>query len=389
MAKKQKKSLIKTETEGSPSPAKKKATARKNNLVDPSSYVKVFERLKSDIRESQLRAALSVTRELTLLYWRTGKVLAEKVIDGGWGAKTMERLARDLKEEFPDVSGFSLRNLKYMRQFAESFPDANWAAAAAQIPWGHNMLLLDKVDDPTKRLWYVQQSIEGGWSRSELETWIESNLHERKGKAITNFKRALPSPQSDMAEQIIKDPYNLGFLSLDKRYREKELEQGLMDHLQKFLVELGEGFAFMGRQFRIKVEGEDHTIDLLFYHVKLRCYFVVELKAMAFDPRDAGQMNFYLSAVDDLLRHPDDQPSIGILLCKTKSKVKAEYALRNCNSPISVTSYETKILKTLPKNLKSSLPTIEEIEAELATVKVTGNPSPVKPKKPTKKKKIS
>lgn len=365
---------------------KKNAISRKNDLVDPKGYTKLFEQLKADIKQTQLRAALSVTKELILLYWRTGKVLSERVYNEGWGAKTMERLARDLKKEFPDVSGFSLRNLKYMRQFAESFPDANWAAAAAQIPWGHNMLLLDKVDDSTKRLWYVQQAIDGGWSRSTLETWIESNLYGRKGRAITNFKETLPVPQSDMAEQAIKDPYNLDFMTLSAAHKEKELEQGLMDHLQNFLVELGEGFAFMGRQFPIEVDGEDHLIDLLFYHVKLRCYCVIELKATAFDPRDAGQMNFYLSAVDDLLKHPDDQPTIGILLCKKKSRIKVEYALRNSRSPIGVASYQTKIFKSLPKQLESSLPTVEEIEAELSAIKISEAQKPDKLKKGAKKK---
>lgn len=353
----------------SPFMAKKQSVSRKHDLVDSKGYIKIFDQLKADIKETQLRAALLITKELILLYWRTGKVISEKVNNEGWGAKTMERLARDLKKEFPDVSGFSLRNLKYMRQFAESFPDANWAAAAAQIPWGHNMLLLDKVDDSSKRLWYVQQAIEGGWSRSTLETWIESNLYGRKGRAITNFKETLPAPQSDMAEQAIKDPYNLDFITLAAAHKEKELEQGLMDHLQNFLVELGEGFAFMGRQFPIEIDGDDHLIDLLFYHVKLRCYCVIELKATAFDPRDAGQMNFYLSAVDDLLKHPDDQPSIGILLCKKKSKIKVEYALRKSGSPIGVASYQTKIFKSLPKKLESSLPTVQEIEAELSTIK--------------------
>ena len=325
--------------------------------------------LKADIQQTQLKAALSVTKELTMLYWRIGKALLKKSSQEGWGAKTLERLANDLLTEFPDSKGFSLRNLQYMRKFAESYTSENCAAAAAQIPWGHNMLLLDKIpQDSAKRAWYAEQAIENGWSRSMLEIWIQSNLYGRKGKAVTNFKQTLPSPHSDMAEQAIKDPYNFGFLALDKKHREKDLEQGLMSHLQKFLLELGEGFAFIGRQYRIKIEGEDHCIDLLFYHIKLRCYFIVELKATEFDPRDAGQMNFYLSAVDDLLRHPDDQPSIGILICKTKNKVKVEYALRNCKSPISVTSYETKIVKALPKELKSSLPTVEEIEAELATL---------------------
>ncbi len=331
---------------------RKKLVSKKDDRANQSSYAKLFEQLKSDIKQTQMRAALCVTKELILLYWRTGKMLTQKVNDEGWGAKTMERLARDLREEFPDVTGFSWRNLKYMRQFAESFPEANWAAAAAQIPWGHNMLLLDKVEDPTDRLWYVQQVIEGGWSRSALENWIQSKLHKRKGKAVTNFKQALPSPQSDIAEQVLKDPYNFDFMTLFSADKEKELKQGLMDHLQNFLVELGEGFAFMGRQFSIDIEGEAHLIDLLFYHVKMRCYFIVELKAKAFDPRDAGQMNFYLSAIDDLLRHPDDNPSIGLLICKTKNKVKVEYALRDINKPIGVAEYETKIFKIFPQEVQ-------------------------------------
>jgi predicted nuclease of restriction endonuclease-like (RecB) superfamily len=341
-------------------------TIEKIETLDSKSYGNFLQQLKDNIQQAQLKAALSVTKELTLLYWRTGKMLLEKVNDEGWGAKTLERLARDLKEEFPHVSGFSVRNLQYMRKFAVSYAEENYAAAAAQIPWGHNMIILDKLEDADQRRWYIQQTIENGWSRSMLEMWIESDLYQRQGKAITNFKQTLPIPQSDLAKQTLKDPYNFSFLALDKKHRESELEQSLMDHIQKFLIELGEGFAFVGRQYRIEVEGEDHLIDLLFYHLKLRCYFVIELKAKAFDPRDTGQMNFYLSAVDDLLRHPGDNPSIGILLCKKKNKVKAEYALRRCTSPISVTSYETQIVKSLPTELKASLPTIEEIESELS-----------------------
>ena len=348
---------------------KEKSTVHKTDVVNLQKYAEVFELLRADIQQTQLKAALSVTKEVILFYWRTGKILSEMISQKGWGAKTLEKLSRDLIKTFPDVKGFSLRNLHYMREFAESYSEENCATAVAQLPWGHNLVLLRKLKNLEERLWYAQQIIENGWSRSVLETWIESDLYRRKGKAISNFKQTLPLPQSDIAQQVLKDPYNFGFLTLDKEYREKELEQGLMDHLQNFLVELGDGFAFMGRQFKVEVEDEDYLIDLLFYHVKLRCYFIVELKTTAFDPRDAGQMNFYLSAVDDLLRHPDDQPSIGILICKTKSKVKVEYALRNCNSPISVSSYETKIYKTLPKKFKSSLPTVEEIEAELATVK--------------------
>lgn len=358
----------------------------KNKTVDSKKYSQVFELLKSDIRQAQLRAALSVTKELTLLYWRTGKMLAEKVDKEGWGAKTLEKLARDLKEEFPDLSGFSLRNLKYMRQFAECFHDDNWAAAAAQIPWGHNMVLMDKIEKQEQRLWYIQQTIENGWSRSMLEMWIESDLYKRQGKAITNFKKALPSPQSDLAEQTLKDPYNFSFLSLDKKYRERELEHGLMDHLQKFLLELGQGFAFVGRQYRLKAGKKDLSIDLLFYHLKLRCYIVVELKAREFDSGDAGQMSAYLSAVDDQLRHEDDKLSIGIILCKTKDNVFAEYVLRNFNRPIGIAEFEVKMVEKLPKELKSSLPTVEEIEAELEQ-DIPNSESPDKKKKVHKKSK--
>lgn len=266
---------------------KEKKTSQKKQRISPvkrntenevdTSYAKTLEHIKSDIRQSQLRAALSVTQELTMLYWRTGKMILERIAEEGWGSKTIENLSRDIVSSFPDISGFSVRNLKYMRQFAESYPDENWATAVAQIPWGHNV-----------------------------------------------------------------------------------------DHIQKFLIELGHGFAFVGRQYRLEVGGEDSFIDLLFYHLKLRCYFVIELKAGKFDPRDAGQMNFYLSAVDDLLRHKDDNPTIGIIICKEKNSVKAEYALRDIKKPIGVSSYQTQIVKSLPKDLKASLPTIEEIEAELS-----------------------
>ncbi|MCH9625618.1 MAG: putative nuclease YhcG [Chlamydiales bacterium] len=233
------------------------------------------------------------------------------------------------------------------------------------VPWGHNVILVSKLKDTKKRLWYAQQTIENGWSRSVLEMWIENDLYKRKGKAISNFKKTLPSAQSDLVQQTLKDPYCFDFLSIGESFREKEIEQGLVDHIQKFLTELGTGFAFMGRQYPFEIEGETFYMDLLFYHVKLRCYVVIELKAKEFDPRDAGQMNFYLSAVDDLMRHPDDQPSIGILLCKSKKQFKVEYALRDIKKPIGVSGYETKIVESLPKNLKGNLPTVKEIEAEL------------------------
>jgi predicted nuclease of restriction endonuclease-like (RecB) superfamily len=375
--------------------SKKKAKlqpARAESPALPVGYVQFINNLKEKIRAAQLKAALSVNQGLIKLYWEIGKDIAEKQKSGGWGSKIIERIGKDIQKEFPEVEGFSRRNLFRMRSFYLAYQIVPQAVAQLEslpvfrIPWGHNAVLLERVKDVKTKLWYAAQAIENGWSRSMLETWIDSNLHKRQGKAITNFKASLPEPRSDIAEQTIKDPYVFDFFTLSKKYREKELEQGLMDHLQKFLLELGEGFAFLGRHYRIEVEGEDYLIDLLFYHVKLHCYFIVELKATAFDPRDAGQMNFYLSAVDDLLRQPEDQPSIGILLCKTKNKVKVEYALRNCKSPISVASYETKIVKSLPKELKSSLPTVQEIEAELSTIKGTDT-APVKSRKSRGRKK--
>lgn len=335
----------------------------KPNLA--TGYQEAFETLKEDIKKSQLKASLSITKELTLLYWRTGKMLSEKVQTEGWGAKTLKLLAMDIKRSFPDLSGFSLRNLHYMRQFSNTYPDINCATAVAQIPWAHNLLIIRKLKSHDERMWYVGQTLENGWSRNMLERWIKSDLYSRQGTAVTNFQKTLPATESDLAEQLVKDPYNFSFLALDAKYREQELEQGLIDHLQYFLVELGEGFAFVGRQYRLNIQGDDYFIDLLFYHLKLRCYFVIELKAANFDPRDTGQINFYLSAVDDLLRHRDDNPSIGILICQDKNKVKAEYALRDINKPIGIASYETQIIDSLPKNLRSSLPTTEEIEAKL------------------------
>lgn len=329
-------------------------------------YVNFLNQIKTDILHTQLRAALSVTHELTQLYWRIGKTLYDKIVEEGWGAKTVERISKDISSSFPDISGFSYRNLYFMRQFAEGYPNGISETAVSQIPWGHNIVLLQRVDCLPKRLWYAQQTLENGWSRNMLANWIESDLYSRQGRAINNFKKTLPELQSDLAEQTLKDPYNFSFIALDKKYREQELEQGLVDHIQKFLMELGQGFAFIRRQYPLEVSGKEFSIDLLFYHLKLRCYIVVELKATDFDPRDAGQMSFYLSAVDDLLRHPEDRPTIGMILCKTKDRIVVEYALRDNFKPIGVASYETKIMESLPDNLKGSLPTVEEIEAEFS-----------------------
>jgi predicted nuclease of restriction endonuclease-like (RecB) superfamily len=297
--------------------------------------------------------------------------IAEKQEAGGWGTNIVEKLAKDLQNSFPGIEGFSRRNIFRMRSFYLSYQKVPQLVAQIEdlpifrIPWGHNALLLEKVKNPKERLWYAQQTIQNGWSRSSLEDWIKADLYKKKGKAVTNFTEKLPDPQSRLAQETLKDPYNFDFLSLTDGYKELELEQGLIDHIQKFLIELGQGFAFLGSQYPITVDGDVHYIDLLFYHVKLHCYVVVELKAGSSDPRDAGQMNFYLSAVDAMLKSPQDNPSIGLLLCKDKKGLKVEYALQGIRKPIGVASYEVTIVEKLPKELKGSLPTVQEIEAEL------------------------
>jgi predicted nuclease of restriction endonuclease-like (RecB) superfamily len=252
-----------------------------------------------------------------------------------------------------------------MRKFAQMYPDANCAAAAAQLPWGHTMVLLDKLKNNAQRLWYTHEAIENGWSRASLTMWIESDLYSRQGKAVTNFKTTLPELYSDLAEQTLKDPYNFNFLTIDKRTREREIESELMTHVQKFLLELGQGFAFIARQYHLEIGDEDFYIDMLFYHLDLRCFVVIELKTTTFNARDLGQINMYLSAVDDLVRRPGDKPTIGLLLCKSKNNYTAEYALRDINKPIGISSYTTKLVESLPKEFKDKLPTIEEIETEL------------------------
>jgi len=278
----------------------------------------------------------------------------------------VDQLAADLQREFPDVKGFSPRNLRYMRSFAEAWPEeAILQQAAAKIPWFHNCILLDKLQDPHERLWYIQQTIEHGWSRNILVHQIESRLYQRQGKAVTNFERALPSPQSDLAHQLLKDPYNFEFLTLEADAEERLLEKGLIDHIRQFLLELGTGFAFLGSQYHIEFDDEDYFLDLLFYHVKLRCYIVIDLKTGKFKPEYAGKMNFYLAVVDDLLRQPQDNPTVGLILCKQKKELTVEYALRNTATPIGVSEYLVK--ETLSHEWRTSLPTAEQFAAALAS----------------------
>jgi len=330
----------------------------------PAEYGSLLEELKERIRAAQIQAVVAVNRELVLLYWGIGKQILASQADRGWGARVIERLARDLRREFPDQKGFSPRNLKYMRAFAAAWPDEPIVQqAVAQIPWGHNLVLLDRLKTPEERLWYAQRAFQYGWSRSVLAIQIETRLHARQGQALTNFERTLPHPQSDLAREITKDPYNFEFLTLRDGAEERELEAALLTHLQRFLLELGVGFAFLGRQHRLEVAGEEFFLDLLFYHVRLHCYVVVELKAGVFQPEYTGKLNFYLAAVDEQLRMEGDAPTIGLLLCRTKNRLVVEYALRNLSSPIGVSSYE--LLESLPTEFRSSFPTVEELEAEL------------------------
>jgi predicted nuclease of restriction endonuclease-like (RecB) superfamily len=301
----------------------------------PEGYADWLAVLKGRIHDSQQRATLAVNRELVLLYWQIGRDILERQSRQGWGAKVIERLSEDLRAAFPEMKGFSRANLMYMRAFAEAWPDsAIVQQAVGQLPWGHNLVLLTRLKDPKQRLDYAQSAIEHGWSRNVLNIHIETRLLERTGKAVTNFEASLPKPQSDLARESLKDPYRLDFLGLGREAREREIENALVKHVTEFLLELGAGFAFVGRQVLIDVGGEEFFIDLLFYHLKLRCYVVIELKAGKFKPEQLGQLGFYLTAVDAQIKHPQDAPTIGMLLCKSKNKVVAEYALRDKTQPI-------------------------------------------------------
>lgn len=333
----------------------------------PTGYDEFLRELKERIRSAQVRAALAINRELVLLYWQIGREILSQQQQQGWGAKVINQLAKDLKKAFPEMKGFSRSNLLYMRAFAQAYPDEQFVQqVAGQIPWFHNCVLLDKVKDATERQWYIQKTIEHGWSRSILVHQIELRLYHRQGKATTNFDRTLPKPQSELAEQVLKDPYNFDFLSLGDKAWERELEKALLKHIRDFLLELGVGFAFVGNQYHIEVGGRDFWIDLLFYHYRLHCFVVIDLKVVEFEPEFSGKMSFYVSAVDDLLRQSGDNPTIGIILCKTKNQILVEYALRDVNKPIGVSIYQLQ--DALPENLQGSLPTIEQLEAELEAV---------------------
>jgi predicted nuclease of restriction endonuclease-like (RecB) superfamily len=365
-------------------------TKRPATALLPTPYAPWLTALKARVRSAQLQAAARVNHELISLYWDIGRSIVEGQRDRGYGKQVVEQLAADLQAEFPGLAGFSPLNVWRMRAFYEAYADdgrilsqpvTELAPAIVQqpvapsddgppepmasLPWGHNLLLLHKLKSPTDRRWYAQAAVEHGWSRSVLAVQIAQRAHRRAGKAVTNFAATLPPPQSDLAQQTLRDPYVFDFLTLSTAARERELEQGLIDHVQQFLVSLGAGFAFVGRQVHLEVGGEDYYLDLLFYHLKLRCFVVIDLKAREFTPEAAGKMNFYLSAVDAQLRHRDDQPSIGLLLCREKNRLTVEYALRDVKKPIGVAEWRTRLVASLPTKLRSSLPTVAQIEASL------------------------
>lgn len=371
----------------------------------PPGYAELLADIKNRIRHAQVRAATAANRELVQLYWDIGREIVHRQEREGWGAKVIDLLAADLQTEFSGLAGFSRSNVHRMRAFylaytkeftivvqparqlagqiveqlARQLPErdqrppigsapdgVNLPQLAAEIPWYHNVVLIEKLKDPRQRLWYAQKIVQHGWSRAVLVHQIELDLYGREGRAITNFSETLPPLQSDLAQQILKDPYVFDFLTLTDEARERELHKGLVEHLRDFMLELGVGFAFVGSQYHLEVDDKDYYIDLLFYHLKLRAFVVIDLKVEEFRPEFAGKMNFYLSAVDDGLRQADDKSSIGIILCKARDKVTAEYALRDTRKPIGVSKY--RLTAALPQNLKSSLPTIEQLEKELKAV---------------------
>lgn len=333
-------------------------------MPTPEGYADWLLDLKARIHSAQQRAALAVNRELVLLYWQIGRDILARQASQGWGAKVIERLAHDLRTAFPGMKGFSPRNLKYMRAFAEAWPDAEFVQqAAAQLPWFHLCTLLDKLKVREERDWYLAKAVQHNWSRNVLVMQIETRLLERSGSAVTNFEASLPKPQSDLARESLKDPYRFDFLGLTDEAQEREVEHALVKHVTEFLLELGAGFAFVGRQVLLNVGGDEFFIDLLFYHLKLRCYVVIELKGGKLKPEHLGQLGFYLTAVDRQVKSEHDNPTIGLLLCKSKNKVVAEYALGDKTQPMGIAEY--KLLESLPAELQTSLPSIEQIENEL------------------------
>lgn len=335
-----------------------------SELMDNQAYLNWLTELKQKVHQSQIKAALAVNQHLILLYWELGAEIVERQQNASWGDKFLAQLSQDLRSEFPEIKGFSLRNLKYIRQwrqFYSQFEIGQQAVAQlSQIPWGHNIQIVSKSQTFEEALYYVQNTIEHGWSRNVLVNQIESGLYQREGQALHNFSQTLPKAQSELAAQTLKDPYIFDFLTLSKDHSERELEQNLVEHITQFLLELGAGFAYLGKQYPIQVGERDFFIDLLFYHTRLHCYVVVELKLGEFEPEFAGKLNFYIKAVDEQLRQPSDAPTIGLLLCKSKDKMVAEYALSDIQKPMGISEY--RLTHTLPEALQANLPSIESLE---------------------------
>jgi predicted nuclease of restriction endonuclease-like (RecB) superfamily len=334
-----------------------------------SEYQNWLTELKAKIRATQLRAALAVNHELLALYWELGKTISTKLSLENWGASVVEKAAQDLQKAFPDQKGFSRSNLFSMLKWYEFYSSSSLDSEkvqqlVGQIPWGHNVLIITKSKKVEEALFYCAKTLENGWSRAVLTHQIELGLYERTGKAITNFGSTLSESYSELATETLKDPYKFDFLMLQEKAVEKDIEQQLVENITAFLLELGSGFSFVGRQVLVKVDDQDFYVDLLFYHIKLKCYVVIELKTIAFKAEFAGKMNLYLSAVDDTYKEDSDNPTIGILLCKSKSKIVAEYALRGTSQPIGIAAYD--LSRAIPAELQSSLPTIENIEKELS-----------------------
>ncbi|WP_186429685.1 YhcG family protein [Clostridium sp. BSD9I1] len=336
------------------------------SIEKSNEYKSLISGIKIQIKNSRQKALLAVNKELLILYWNIGSVILNYQDKEGWGAKVIDNIAKEIKDEFPDQKGFSTRNLKYMRKFAEEYKDIQFVQqVVAQIPWSHNVVLMDRVKDIDKRIWYINKTIENGWSRNTLVHQIESNLFQRQNSEIktTNFMEKLEAPNNKLAVETLKDPYIFDFITMTEDMNERDIENQLVKKVTKLLLELGSGFAFIGNQYKLQVGNDDYYLDLLFYNLKLRCYVVIELKTGKFKPEYAGKLNFYLSAVDDILKTEMDNPSIGIILCKEKNRLVAEYSLKDITKPIGVSEY--KLLEKIPEELKGTLPTIEEIEDTL------------------------
>jgi len=345
----------------------KEITIKDDSLHLDKDYMDFFSNIKDRLKAAQIRAALAANSELIKFYWELGNDLIEKQKAQKWGGHFLEQFSHDMRQAFPEMQGFSVTNLKRMRLFAQAYPDfAIRAQAVPQLPWGHIVRLMQMVKSYAEREWYAQETIKNGWSRAVLEIQVEGGLYERQaesGKKINNFHKQLPALQSDLANQMLKDPYNFDFLTIQGKAHERAIEDALVTHIRDFLIELGQGFAFVGSQVPLTFDDQEFFVDLLFYHLQLRAFVVIELKAGKFKPEHTGQLGFYMAAVDDLMRKDGDNQTIGILLCKSKHKVVAEYALRNMSAPIGISEYT--LAKALPKELKASLPTVAEIEAEL------------------------